>query len=88
MSSVPYKFVLNFVLKSSAVHFLKSFVILIGKLGVLLELSYVLGGRSLLLKVLNNSYGLASLVRDSKDRIGCRLKRILSLEDSLVVLIS
>jgi hypothetical protein len=88
LSSVPYKFIFNFVLKSSAVYFLKSFVILIGKLGILLELSYILGGRSFLLKVLNNSHSLASLVRDSKDYIGCCLKRVLSFEDSLVVLIS
>ena len=54
----------------------------------IVTLSYVLRGRPLLSKVLGNSYGLANLVRDSEDRTGCFLKRILGFEYSLVVFAS
>jgi hypothetical protein len=85
---VPYKFVLNFFLKSASIHFYKYGVVLASKLSVLLELSYVFGGRSFLSKVLDNSYGLINFVRFSKHSAGYYLKFILSFEDFLVVLIS
>jgi hypothetical protein len=85
---VPYKFVFNFFLKSASIHFYKYGIILANKLSVLLELSYVFNGRSFLLKVLNNLYGLINFVRLSKYGTGYYLKLILSLKDLLVVLIS
>jgi hypothetical protein len=85
---VPYKFVLNFFLKSASIHFYKCGIVLASKLSVLLELSYVFGGRSFLSKVLDNSYGLINFVRLSKHGTGYCLKLVLSLKDLLVVLIN
>ena len=69
-----YKFVLNVLLQTTSVYSYKSRVILIGNLGILLELSGIVGYRSVLTDILNKAYSNLIFIRDTKDTVDLFLK--------------